>query len=143
MSDFNHFDFIRDRKYSKPPTDTDLNEFNLFMTLMSLSMDNNFINICDAMNTEKFYKLPKNIQCLAFMSLNGKSINTSWKKGKKTEITENKDIIKKVMKVYDLSYNEAESCVNMKTVDLSDIDDLYTKIYDSSGVNFRKSRTKK
>ena len=140
MGNFNHFNFLKELRQGFEPTEEDLADFNLFMTQMALSMDRKFINHCDAINTEKFFKLPKKIQCLAFTSFKGQYIDTSWKKAKAGTTKGKAETIEKVMYVFDLSYSEAESCLHFGTVDLDEVEDLYARLFDPESIKFRKSR---
>lgn len=143
MAKFNHFEFLKNRKFSIEPSPEDLKEFNLFMTQMALSMDSRYNNICDALNTEQFFKLPKNIQCLAFTSFDGVSFDMRWKKAKAGSTKTIKDQIFMVMSVFDLSYNEADSCIKFGTVDMKEVEELHAKLFDNKSINFRKQRTRK
>lgn len=140
MGNFNHFEFLKDREYAIKPSESDLVDFNLYMIQMALSMDSRFNHICDAINTEHFFKLPKNIQCLAFTSFNGVSFDMRWKKSKAGSVKLIKDQVLMVMEVFDLSYNEADSCIKFGTVDMNEVQELHEQIYNNKAINFRKSR---
>lgn len=143
MAKFNHFQFLKDRAQRIEPSEEDLAEFNLFMTQMALSMDKRFIDVCDRINTEQFYKLPKNIQCMAFTSFDGVSIDMRWKKAKAGSGKQRSDQIEMIMSVFNLSYNEAESCLNFGTVDMTEVEELYARLYDTKEIKFRSPRAKK
>ena len=143
MANFNHFNFLKELKQGFDPSEEDLADFNLYMTQMALSMDNRFVDHCSAMNTEKFFKLPKKIQCLAFTSFKGKYIDMSWKKAKAGTTKGKTDAIEKVMRVFDLSPSEAESCSTFGTVDMDEVEDLYAQVHNTASIKFRQSRKKK
>lgn len=142
MANFNHFEFLKDRQYAIEPSEDDLADFNLYMTQMALSMDSRFNHVCDAINTEQFFKLPKNIQCLAFTSFDGVVFDMRWKKAKAGSTKAIKDQVSMVMEVFDLSYNEADSCIKFGTVDMKEVEELHAQIYNNKAINFRKQRTK-
>lgn len=141
-SNFNHFEFMKERRAGLPLTEEDLHSFNLFMVQMVLSMDNAFIDDLKSINTPAFFRLPKKIQALAFTSYNKHPIDTSWKKSKSNIIDEKEDDINKVMQVYDMSRNEAISCIQFGTVDLSEVNDLYDRLFENKNITFRKSSKK-
>jgi hypothetical protein len=142
-NNFNHFDFMKDRKAGLPVSEEDMKSINLFMVQMVLSMDNSYIDDINDINTTEFFRLPKKIQAQAFSSYNGKNIDTSWKKSKGSTVSKKEETLEKVMQVYDMSRNEAESCLLFKTVDLDEVEELYQLLYDNKSINFRKSRKKK
>ena len=142
MAKFDAFAFIRNRQYNKQLTQEELETFEPFMAQMVLSMKG-FHNILDKLNTKEFFDLPKNIQCLAYTSFDGYEVMAPWKKtkvGKKDTKTESID---KLMKLYNISRSEAESCLQFNTVDMDEVDELYCKIYEPEKINFRKPRKKK
>lgn len=137
MANFDYFAFVNARKHSIAPTEEDLKEFNLYMTQMVLSMDIRFIDVLNKMNTKEFFSLPKNIQCMAFTSFDGVNIDTSWKKSKASTKAGHIELIDKIMKVYNMSHNEAESCVKFRTIDIAELEDLYTRIYEPETIKFK------
>lgn len=142
-SNFNHFDFMKERRSGLPVTEEDIQSFNLYMVQMVLSMDNNYIDDINDINTTEFFRLPKKIQALAFTSYNRKEIDTSWKKSKSNVVADKEETINKVMRVYDMSRNEAVSCIHFGTVDLDEVDSLYDRLFENKNINFRKGKVKK
>ena len=140
MANFDYFKFMKGRFSSVQPTEEDLKEFNLYMCQMVLSMDKRFLPHLQKINTISFFDLPKNIQCLAFTSFDGVNIDTSWKKAKASTKADRKDTIEKIMKVYNMSRNEADSCIKFKTIDLDELDDLYTRLFEPETIKFRKGK---
>lgn len=143
MTKFNHFDFIRDRRNGIEPSDEDMANFNLFMVQMILSMDNRYIDAWNAINTEHFFALPKKVQCLAMTTFDKVPLDTSWKKAKAGSTKKLKDQILMVMEVFDLSYNEADSCIKFSTVDMNEVEELHAQLFDNKSINFRKQRARK
>lgn len=143
MAKFDHFAFMRELSQGFDPSEEDMENFNPFMTLMTLSMDRRCLEHCAKMNTDAFYKLPKKIQCMAYTSFKGKDLKTGWKKSKVTTKGNKVKDIEMIMKVFDLSYSEAESCIQFGTVDMEEVSDLYAQLYDNSSIKFRQSRKRK
>jgi hypothetical protein len=142
MAKFDAFTFLANRKRGIEPTPEDLDTFDPFMTQMVLSMKG-YHNIIDRLNTKEFFDLPKSIQCMAYTSFDGYSLYAPWKKAKAGKKNKKDDDIHMIMKIYDLSRSEAESCIQFNTVDMDEVTELYCKIYEPEKINFRKSRKKK
>jgi len=145
MANFDYFAFMHNRRSSIEPTEDEKREFNLFMTQMVLSMDTrqSVINILDKINTKEFFSLPNDIQCMAFTTLDGASLNLKWKKSKAGSQESHKETIEKIMKVYKLSHNDAESCIRFNTINMNELNELYTRIYDTDDIKFRATKASK
>ena len=145
MAAFDYFAFMNGRRNSVEPTEDEKNSFNLYMCQMILSMTTtaSVINVLDKMNTMAFFDLPKPIQCMAFTTLDGVKLDTKWKKSKGGSTTEVKELIEKVMKVYNMSHNDAVSCVKCNTINVETVEELYTLLYESDTIKFRKAKGKK
>lgn len=145
MANFDYFSFMHNRRASIEPTEDEKREFNLYMSQMVLSMDTrkSVINILDKINTKEFFSLPNEIQCMAFTTFDGIALNLKWKKSKAGSQESHKEYIEKIMKVYNLSHNDAESCIRFKTINLDELDELYTRIYEPETIKFRKSKSNK
>ena len=144
MAKFDHFSFMRDRSYGREPTEDELREFNYFMCTRVLSMDSRYVAHVDALNTSEFAALPKPTQCLAFTAFDGVKLDMSWKMTSKgTKKPDEVDDVTKIMKVYNLSNNDAVSCVKFKTVDMEEVDDLYLRLFDAGSAKFRAKKGKK
>ena len=145
MSNFDHFAFMNGRRFSVEPTEEEKHSFNLYMCQMALSMSHTqqVVNILDKINTLEFFDLPKPIQCMAFTTLDGVKLDSRWKKEKAGSTSEVKELIEKVMKVYKISHNDAVSCVKNKTINIEVVEELYTLLYDTDNIKFRKTKAKK
>lgn len=144
MSSFDYFSFMTGRRNAIEPTEEDKTTFNLYMCQMLLSMDTrkSILGILDKVNTLEFFDLPKPIQCMAFTTLDGASLNLKWKKSKSESKNETKDLVEKVMKVYNISHNDAVSCVRCKTINEDVVNELYTVLYETDTIKFRKGKSK-
>lgn len=142
MAKFNPFEFLKNRKQRIQPTEEEFDTFDPYMTQMALSMKG-YVSVLDRINTTEFFNLPKDIQCLAYTSFDGYDLSAPWKKSKKTAVEKKDDYIHKIMTLYKMSRSEAESCLHYKTVDLEEVDELYTRIYEPEKINFRKTKGKK
>lgn len=146
MSNFDYFSFMNGRRSGVEPTEDEKNSFNMYMCQMVLSMDSrkSILNILDKINTIQFFDLPKPIQCMAFTSLDKAtpSFDFRWKKTKSASVNDEKELIEKTMKVYNMSHNDAISCVRCKTINESDVNELYNILYESDTIKFRKGKSK-
>jgi len=140
MASFDSFLFLRDRASSIEPSVEQLANFDMYMTQMALSMSKPYKHVCNKTNTRAFFGLPKDIQCLAFTTLDGKYLYGKWNKSKRTASQERDEIIEKVIKLYDCSSNEAKSFLAHGLIDLDKMDELYTRIHDPDSIKFRKKK---
>lgn len=143
MADFNPFQFIENRQGSVEPSDNDIEHFNHFMAQRCLAMKQGFENTANAMNTEQFFALPKNIQCYAYTSFDGQYLKSKWKLSKRAKSEEHNDIVKKVMKVLECSRNDAECYLRYGNIDKEKLEEIYIKLYEPEKINFRKKKGKK
>ena len=47
------------------------------------------------------------------------------------------------MKVYNMSHNDAVSCVKCNTINIETVEELYTLLYETDTIKFRKTKGKK
>lgn len=140
MARFDSFQFLNNRTSSIEPTEEQFETFDLYMTQMALSMSKSYKHICKKTNTRNFFALPKYIQCMAFTSLDGKSLYGKWNKSRRSASQEREELVEKVMALYDCSSNEAKSFLNHGLVNIEKMEELYTKIHDPTSINFRKKK---
>ena len=140
MAKFDSFQFLSDRAHSIEPTEEQKSSFDMFMTQMALSMVKSHKHICNKTNTRNFFALPKEIQCMAFTTLDGKSLYGKWNKARKSSTSERDELVEKVVTLYDCTYNEARSFLSQGLIDLEKMDELYTKIHDPDSIKFRKKK---
>lgn len=146
MANFDYFAFMNGRRNGVEPTEEEKNTFNMYMCQMLLSMDTrkSVLAILDKINTIQFFDLPKQIQCMAFTSLDKANppLSSKWKKTKAESTSEVKEMIEKVMKVYNMSHNDAVSCVRCKTINEDTVNELYSHLFESDGIKFRSGKSK-
>ena len=136
---FDAFEFLRNRKKRIPPTQEELETFNLFVTQMALSMAKGVGQVLEYTNTESFFKLPKKYQCLAFTALDGNNLTGVWQKSKKkARNNEKKELKEKILKLFKCSEHQAETYINYKLITGKDINALYEKIYEPGKVKIRE-----
>jgi len=141
MAKYNPFDFLKNRKICIPPTEEEKQGFNLFMTIMAMSMAKGVNNILEKLNTESFYKLPKKTQCMAFTSLDGKNLMGTWQKSRKTSKTEAKSELKeRITKLFNCSEHQAENYIKYELIDEKKINDLYQRLYEPETVRISKRK---
>ena len=139
MAKFNVFKFLVNRKKCMPISDEDMDNFDLFMTQMALSMAQGVEQVLENTNTQSFFKLPKKYQCMCFKSLNGYNLSGAWQKSKKKTTIENrKEVKEKVSHLFDCSENESETYVDFNLIDEESINSLYTRIYEPEKMKIRK-----
>lgn len=139
---FNPFDFIQNRYKSIPPTDSEIEGFDLYMTnnVLSMSKDPCVPDVLRITNTIKFSHLSKKQQCLAFTSLNGKYLAGKWVLPKREKKEASKEFIDKVMLVLDCSHSEAQLMVKMNQVDPKHIEACMITLFDVKKPTARRGK---
>lgn len=151
MSDFNPFDFMKNRSKSIAPTENDFDDFDYFMCMLALSMRRDqpikktgelygkyldVTTIIGEINTIPFSRLSKKQQCMAFTSLDGYNLYGKWAKPKKLAPGQNKhmDLIDKIVKVLDCSMNDAEYYIARGLIDEKELNNTYAILYDPNSL---------
>lgn len=143
MARFDFFDYLRNRKLCIPPSPEEKANFNLFMTIRSMSMAQGVNGILEKVNTTAFTKLQKETQCMAFTSLDGKNLSGVWQLSKKTTKTETKKELKeRITKLFNCSDNQADNYIKYNLVDTKKVNELYERIYEPELVKISKKKTK-
>ena len=122
--------FIRGRMNGEPLTDGEKKDFSYWEVQERLSMVRGMQRVVNATNTPQFFALPKQIQAQAMTALDGKNLLYRWNKTKIDVRNKRMELIEKVMKLYKCGFNDAQSYIDSGALIPSDVDDLYSMIYD-------------
>ena len=159
-SGYNPFDFIKNRRASVEPTNTDKEEFDCFMSTLVLSMrrnkltykDGNVVanselpmeNLLDDANSIPFSRLTKKQQCMAFTSLDGNNLYGRWAKPKKKQSGGNKhtDMVEKLMLVFDCSMSDAEYYIDRGLVNEKELQNTYDVLYNPQALLDKMDKSK-
>jgi len=126
----NSFEFIRNRYKAITPTEIDFNEFNLYMCnmLTSMSRQPQLHSKLIQSNTIAFSRLTSRQQCMAFTSLDGTYIDTTWHLPNRDVKQEFNDYLNKIMYVLDCSRSQAQSMVSNGKLDKEKIEICYNTL---------------
>lgn len=134
------FEFIRNRRNSIPPNESDMVGFNLYMCNMASSMSRQ-PQIHDKLmqsNTIGFSRLTNRQQCISFTSLDGQYIDTTWHLPNKEFKQDSNEYIKKVMFVLECSRSEAQSMISGGKLDRQKIEVCYSTLMDQKSKRIKK-----
>lgn len=125
---FDPFKFLVNRELGVTPTNEDYVYFNNFITCAALSMHPKFSKTALHTNTIAFGRLPKKIQCEAYMALNGNPFPYVPYLKKSTKKIPKEDI-EMVAKIFEMSNNKAKDMIESGRLDMDKISSLYREVY--------------
>lgn len=127
---FDPFKFLEERRAGLRVNDVDKDEFVLYNVVQAVSMDYRFSRLTHLVNDISFSHLPKDIQAMAFNSLNNVKIDTRWHRAKSTAIKEKEENIMKAMTIMNTSHSNVESELKYNLLDMDAVTEAYTRRYE-------------
>jgi hypothetical protein len=140
---FDQFQFLRNRKLCIPPTQEDIDSFDLFNVNRALSMAENAYTVVENTNKQSFSKLTKEQQCKLFTSLDGSNCSGKWAIAKKKEKSESTKTFKEqIVKLFNCSEHQAETYIAFNLLDEKYVNDLYCYMYQPEKSKISKKKQK-
>lgn len=124
------FKFIyKDKAKGLRPDFNDLKNFDNFMAVVCLSGDRNLMPFAQAFNLKSFARLPKEIQCKAYNSINGYAVQGSFVGIKKNRKHASEEILEKIMWAFDCNLQWAVRYREDPRINLDEIEDEYDRFH--------------
>lgn len=139
---FDREKFIMDRNLGQPMTEEDIDNFDTYMAILTISMTPNLYREGVSLNTTDFTKLTKKVQAKVMQGFNGKHLNNGWLKAPAAAIADRDAYKQRVMKLYDTDGHTAEFMIQQNDLDRKVVDELYAYKFEGIAPKSKTSRGK-